>query len=137
MTEERFFQIVEAYGANPARWPEGERAAAMAFADAHPGITDDVLRAESALDDWLVGRDVQPSELLERRILNRFPAPAASPVRWQVPAAAAAALLVGAFIGFASGALTVTEPMTPTLYAAADAYAGLDEDWITWLGDDV
>ena len=44
---------------------------------------------------------------------------------------------VGAFIGFASGALTVTEPVTPTLYAAADAYAGLDEDWITWLGDDV
>lgn len=137
MTEERFIQIVEAYGANPARWPETERAAAMAFADAHPDAADAALQAEALLDDWLGGPDAQPSELLERRILNRFPAPVAAPVRWQIPAAAAAALLVGAFIGFASGALTVTEPVTPALYAAADAYAGLDEDWISWLGDDV
>jgi len=137
MTAERFIQIVEAYGADPARWPETERAAAQAFADAHPQIAADALAAEAALDAMLGEAEAVPSDLLERRIMKRLPVPAAAP-RWQVPAAAAAALLVGAFIGFASGALTVTDgaqTAETTLYA--DAYAGLDEDWIAWLGDDV
>jgi hypothetical protein len=137
MTAERFIQIVEAYGADPARWPEAERAAAQAFADAHPQIAADALAAEAALDAMLGEAEAVPSDLLERRIMKRLPVPAAAP-RWQVPAAAAAALLVGAFIGFASGALTVTDgaqTAETTLYA--DAYAGLDEDWIAWLGDDV
>ena len=50
MTEERFIQIVEAYGANPARWPETERAAAMAFADAYPDVADAALQAEARED---------------------------------------------------------------------------------------
>jgi len=134
MTNERFFQILEAYGADPARWPDAERDAAQAWADAHPDAVAGALKAESALDALLGEAEAKPSELLERRIMKRFSAPAAAP-RWQIPAAAAAALLVGAFIGFASGALTVTETPETTLYA--DAYAGLDEDWIAWLGDDV
>ena len=134
MTNERFFQILEAYGADPARWPEAERDAAQAWADAHPDAVAKALKAEMALDAMLGKAEAMPSELLERRIMKRFPAPAAAP-RWRIPAAAAAALLVGAFIGFASGALTATETPEITLYA--DAYAGLDEDWIAWLGDDV
>lgn len=96
------------------------------------------MQAEAALDALLGDiAPAKPSDLLERRIMKRFPAPAAAP-RWQVPVAAAAALLVGAFIGFASGALTVPDA-TGTTEAAiyADAYAGLDEDWIDWLGEDV
>lgn len=134
MTQERFFQILEAYGADPARWPEAEREQAQAWADAHPETAAEALGAEAALDAVLGEAEAVPSDLLERRIMKRFPAPAAG-LRWQIPVAAAAALLVGAFIGFASGALTATESAETTLYA--DAYAGLDEDWIAWLGDDV
>lgn len=135
MTDERFFQIIEAYGADPARWPEAERDAAQAWADAHLEAAAEALRSEAALDAVLGEAEAMPSDLLERRIMKRFPAPAGAP-RWQIPVAVAAALLVGAFIGFASGALTATEDgVETTLYA--DAYAGLDEDWIAWLGDDV
>lgn len=134
MTDERFFQILEAYGADPARWPEAEREQAQAWADAHPETAAEALGAEAALDAVLGEAEAVPSDLLERRIMKRFPASAAG-LRWQIPVAAAAALLVGAFIGFASGALTATESAETTLYA--DAYAGLDEDWIAWLGDDV
>lgn len=134
MTEERFFQILEAYGADPARWPEAERDQAQAWADANPDAVAEAVRAEAALDALLGEPEAVPSDLLERRIMKRFPSPAAAP-RWQIPVAAAAALLVGAFIGFASGALTAAPSVETTLYA--DAYAGLDEDWIAWLGDDV
>ena len=35
MTPERFHQIVEAYGADPRRWPSAERAAGQAWAQRH------------------------------------------------------------------------------------------------------
>jgi len=138
MTQERFIEIIEAYGADPARWPEAERADALAHAEAHPEQADPVLAEAAALDALLELVEVQPSDLLQRRILKAFPAPPARTVRpqWQIPVAAAAALLVGAFIGFASGAMTVTAtPVEDTVYA--DAFNGLDQDWVDWLGGEV
>lgn len=136
MTEERFLQMVEAYGSDPARWPLEERGRMQAFAERHRDIANLALREEVLLDAMLDhARPGQaPGELLERRILSRFPAQTSAP-RWQIPVAVAAALLVGAFIGFASGALTVTDTVEATLYA--DAYTGLEDSWIDWLGDDV
>ena len=89
--------------------------------------------AEARLDALLGPAEAEVPELLERRILRSVPAPAAA-LHWQMPVAAAAALLVGVFIGFASGAMTVTQPAAETLYA--DAFGGLDEDWAAWLGED-
>jgi len=137
MTEERFFQILEAYGSDPARWPAAERDAAQAFTAAHPDAAGMALQAEARLDALLgladAGSDVP--ELLEHRILRSFPAPAMAQPRWQVPAAVAAMLMVGVFLGFASGAMTVTDTVSETVYA--DAFNGLDEDWVDWLGEDV
>ena len=45
MTAERFLALTAAYGADRRRWPEGERAAAEAFAAAHAE------RARPALDE--------------------------------------------------------------------------------------
>ncbi|WP_443748474.1 hypothetical protein [Asticcacaulis solisilvae] len=53
LTEERFREIVDAYGADPARWPEAERAAAAIFARNHPDISEPVLEAARQLDAWL------------------------------------------------------------------------------------
>ena len=55
MKAERFQAIVEAYGANPARWPEAERDAALAWAD-QAGETAQAMLAEArALDLGLAG----------------------------------------------------------------------------------
>ena len=134
MTEDRFYQILEAYGADPARWPADERADAEAFARAHPDQAGPVIAAESALDELLgdIAQPVQVSALLERRLITRLPVPSAS--RWVAPTAVAAALLVGVCLGFASGALTGGYNADDTLYA--DAFTGYEDDWVDWLGED-
>lgn len=62
LTEERFREIVEAYGADPARWPESERAAAAIFARNHPDISEPVLDEARSLDAWLDADVVTVSE---------------------------------------------------------------------------
>ncbi len=49
MNAQRFQDLAEAYGADPRRWPEGERAAAGAFMDAD---TRQLLK-EKAIIIWL------------------------------------------------------------------------------------
>jgi len=53
MTAERFLPLVAAYGADRRRWPEGERAAAEAFAAAHPEAAGPALAEADALDALL------------------------------------------------------------------------------------
>ena len=53
---------------------------------------------------------------------------------WQAPMAAAAALVLGVLLGFSSGALITPTDEVETYYA--DAFTGLDEDWVDWLGGD-
>ncbi|HEY0598917.1 hypothetical protein [Brevundimonas sp.] len=53
MTAERFLALVAAYGADRRRWPEGERAAAEAFASAHAEIAGPALGEADALDALL------------------------------------------------------------------------------------
>lgn len=132
MTEERFFQILEAYGADPSRWPEAEREAAEAFAAAHRPAVEAAMLGEARLDALLGPAAADVPELLERRILRSFPGPAAVP-RWQIPVATAAVLLVGICIGFASGALTATDTGPETVFA--EAFSGLEDDWTAWMGD--
>tara|TARA_R110000868_G_scaffold322583_3_gene583552 strand:+ start:16361 stop:16771 length:411 start_codon:yes stop_codon:yes gene_type:complete len=131
MTEDRFLQILAAYGSNPARWPDGERAAAQAFLAGHVELTSEAIAAEAALDAVLGSAARPPSDLLERRVLRSLNA---MPARgWRAPAAAAAAaLLLGVFLGFSSGALLSPEESAVETYYA-DAFTGLDEDWVDWL----
>lgn len=53
MKAERFQMIVEAYGADPARWPEAERDAALAYADQAGETARAVLAEARALDAGL------------------------------------------------------------------------------------
>lgn len=137
MTEDRFFEILEAYGANPERWPEAERAAAQAYAEAHADTVTEALQSAAALDALLAPTVVEPSDLLQRRLLKALPVPAEHRPQWQIPVAAAAALVVGALIGFTGGAVTVDDTVSASDAIYAEAYGGLDQDWIDWLGEDV
>lgn len=53
LTEARFREIVDAYGADSARWPEEERAAAAIFARNNPGTAQPLLDEARRLDAWL------------------------------------------------------------------------------------
>lgn len=133
MTEQRFQQILSAYGANPERWPVAERDAARAYAAANRERLAAALALEAGLDDLLGPAERPASDLLERRILRLLdPLPVWN---WRAPAAAAAAaLVVGVMLGFSSGALMTPTDDVETYYA--DAFTGLDQDWVDWLGVD-
>jgi hypothetical protein len=130
MTHDRFMQILEAYGADPQRWPADERDAASSFAKLHPELITSALKLEHELDTLLGAADVEPGDLLQARIMRHFPVPAAS-WSWRAPIATAAALLIGVALGFTSGDLTRTTDGSETLYA--DAFSGLDDDWVDWM----
>lgn len=70
MTAERFLALVAAYGADRRRWPEGERAAAEAFAAARADIAGPAL-AEADAVDALLWRSPTPqvSMALRDRVL--------------------------------------------------------------------
>lgn len=49
----RFTELLDAYGADPGRWPEAERAAALALLEASPqarGLCDEARALDAALD---------------------------------------------------------------------------------------
>ncbi len=70
MTAERFLALVAAYGADRRRWPEGERAAAEAFAAAHADVAGPAM-AEADVIDALLHRSPTPqvSMALRDRVL--------------------------------------------------------------------
>lgn len=126
MTRERFEQILEAHGADPARWPAAERAAAAAFAERPEAAA--LLSEAAALDALLDGAETPPpGELLQRRIIKAGQAAvdARSAPRWR-PAAAgmAASLLLGFSIGF-GGALMDRETAVEGALAALEQPAYL------------
>ncbi|GAA0868702.1 hypothetical protein GCM10009116_06680 [Brevundimonas basaltis] len=71
MTAERFLALVAAYGADRRRWPEGERAAADAFAATRADISAPAL-AEADAVDALLHRSPAPqvSAALRDRVLT-------------------------------------------------------------------
>ena len=50
MNEQRYEQIIESYGTNPARWPEQERALAQTFAQENPDLTAQIHASAAELD---------------------------------------------------------------------------------------
>lgn len=132
MTQERFMQILECYGADPQRWPARERANAMAFADQNPELAEAAIALEAELDEMLGSGEIAPSEMLEQKILRELPVPTAAMVwGWRAPVAAAAALMIGVALGFAGGAATTPLDDAEALYA--DAFSGFDDDYVDWL----
>ncbi len=70
MTSERFLALIAAWGADARRWPEDERAAAQAFAAAHPEAVRGALVEANAVDDLLhLSRVSHPSMALRDRVI--------------------------------------------------------------------
>ncbi|RQR41416.1 MULTISPECIES: hypothetical protein [unclassified Burkholderia] len=105
MTPERFRTIVAAYGADARRWPPGERAAAEAWAQAHPRDALEALDEAAELDAWLAQDAVTPpapAPALVERIVASAPAPRGARRRgrvWWSGAAFAGVGLAGALAG--------------------------------------
>jgi hypothetical protein len=103
MTPERFEAMVAAYGAEPLRWPEEERQAALTFAGTERGIA--ALAVERRLDALLDGAETPRAS---RELVARV---AGTPWRqrtgWGAQAATlAAAALLGLYVGWAAPAPT-------------------------------
>ncbi|KUZ17298.1 hypothetical protein WL93_15475 [Burkholderia diffusa] len=103
MTPERFRTIVAAYGSDARRWPQDERAAAEAWAQAHPRDALEALDDAAELDAWLMqDRVAPPAPALVERIVASAPAPQRARRRgkvWWSGAAFAGVGLAGALAG--------------------------------------
>ncbi|RQR38072.1 hypothetical protein DIE23_03950 [Burkholderia sp. Bp9143] len=103
MTPERFRTIVAAYGSDARRWPQDERAAAEAWAQAHPRDALEALDDAAELDAWLMRDTVAPpAPALVERIVASAPAPQRARRRgkvWWSGAAFAGVGLAGALAG--------------------------------------
>ncbi|MET3620494.1 hypothetical protein [Burkholderia ambifaria] len=103
MTPERFRTIVAAYGSDARRWPQDERAAAEAWAQAHPRDALAALDEAAELDAWLMQDTVAPpAPALVERIVASAPAPQRARRRgkvWWSGAAFAGVGLAGALAG--------------------------------------
>ncbi|MFP3506044.1 hypothetical protein [Burkholderia sp. SIMBA_062] len=103
MTPERFRTIVAAYGSDARRWPQDERAAAEAWAQAHPRDALAALDDAAELDAWLMQDTVAPPRpALVERIVASAPAPQRARRRgsvWWSGAAFAGVGLAGALAG--------------------------------------
>lgn len=72
MTRSRARQLLESYGSDPARWPEAERAAALALLAADASL-DTLRKGEEELDKILIALDVEDVlDDLPRRVLGDF-----------------------------------------------------------------
>jgi hypothetical protein len=133
MTPDRFIDLVEAYGADRRRWPEGERAAAEAFMAARPDIAGPALAAADALDA-LLHRSPTPqvsTALRDRVIAAAASAPRAGR-RWigRLGLAFGAGWAAAACAGVVAGVM-LTSHLTADVQADAVLYqaslVGLDD----------
>jgi hypothetical protein len=126
MNQTRFDAIIEAYGADPRRWPEAERADAMAWAQARA----ETIRAQEALDRAL---DLYAAPLdLDRfaaRALDGFSGDRGANVLTRLPLrrsagplwALAACALLGIALGFGAGRTAPTDAAYETIAGAFGA----------------
>jgi hypothetical protein len=135
MTPERFHQIVQAYGADPHRWPQQERAAAQAWADLHRAEADAVLADAAGLDAWLAADTLEPPSLaLQQRIVGsapqRQPAVPRRRLWWSGAAVAGVGLLGGVAGALAVSFFVLTAPasMNDSSYLTS-SFGGSSADW--------
>ena len=115
MERERFDAMIAAYGADRRRWPEGERADALALMQAD-AIDVSEARALDVLLDCAASLP-GPSDLLTHRILRAAPRPALRPARlgWAI----AATVLMGALMGYGAGRVAPVHGESEEMIAAA------------------
>ncbi|QBQ98905.1 hypothetical protein [Paraburkholderia pallida] len=139
MTSERFHTLVEAYGADPRRWPEHERADALAWARAHRSEADAVLEEALALDAWLA-RDMiaPPSRALVEQIVALAPtpvpvhkAPSKQRMFWWSGAAFAGAGLAGALAGALAMSLVLLGNPPPSASDSGHDAAHESPSWMS------
>lgn len=146
MNLERIKTLVEAYGANPARWPAGDRAVAEAFLKATPEART-WLEDAAALDRLLDAAETQMvTRALEDRILAHLPEQRAAragvlarladllPGGWAPASALACSLALGLAVGATLpeiAGLGDPQAADPALLAFGD----LDTDAWGELGD--
>jgi|TARA_Y100000310_G_C20647466_1_gene797442 hypothetical protein len=129
---QRFTAILEAYGNEPSRWPDGEREEMLQFIAANPQ-TETPLTAATELDRLLDSSEIDaPSKALHGAILASLAKPAQGELidallAWLFPASSrhlawlwrpAVAVTLPVAVGFLLGAGSV-------------GYAGSD-DWESW-----
>lgn len=141
MDKTRFEAILAAYGADPRRWPEAERAAAQAFARASG---DGAAIAEARALDAALGEAAEPapvSDLLYARVLARAPKPVrrlfergqmARPLM-----ALAACAVFGLALGFGGGMLapaSIPQDSAEAIIASAFQGAAFDLETLGFDG---
>ncbi len=103
MNRERFEQILAAYGADPRRWPEAERAAAEAFAAAN-AVAASVVADEAGLDRMLDhAAQTSDTSALAARILAQASPRAAKAFDTRALIALAACAVFGVIVGYGGG----------------------------------
>ncbi|WP_019961438.1 hypothetical protein [Woodsholea maritima] len=132
LNENRCLELIEAYGANLARWPEGERAAGKVRLDKpSPAILRAMEEARGL--DRLLSFVPLPllSPLLTRRVIALYERERSQP-RW-APLAAAATLLIGVSLGWMGAA---SDPLSAAeIGTEIPVYSALDVPQ-TWLFED-
>ncbi|MCA8273949.1 hypothetical protein LGN17_15770 [Burkholderia sp. AU30280] len=135
MTPERFRTIVAAYGSDARRWPDGERAAAEAWARAHPGDALAALDDAAELDAWLANDTVAPpAPALVERIVATAPAPQRARRRgavWWSGAAFAGVGLAGALAGAVAVSMLMLGSVPPSHEPGylTTTFGGPSVDW--------
>lgn len=121
MNESRFMELMAAYGADLARWPEDVRGDAGAFLEVAPHRVKDVWESERTFDRLLLlERDSPASIALETQIISSAPdrrtvrkGPRV-PALWDIPKwAAGGALAASLALGFAVGYAEPEHPVSP------------------------
>lgn len=126
MTPERAAEILEAYGADPVRWPADERAAAAMLIAGSPGLRERQARAmalDAALSRWacapLPTADPQPSIARALASLPPRAPPHTRPHRWLAPVAGGAiAAALGAALVLRPAPVAPPAPAPPTVVPA-------------------
>ncbi|CAB3727175.1 hypothetical protein [Paraburkholderia rhynchosiae] len=137
MTPERFHQIVEAYGADPRRWPLHERAAGQAWAQLHRAEADACLAEAAGLDAWLAADHVAPPDAaLQQRIISGAPVrrrPAMQRRAWWWSGAAVAGVgLLGGLAGAVAVSFFVLTEAVPPVHESSyltSSFGGSSADW--------
>jgi hypothetical protein len=136
VTPERFRAIVDAYGADPRRWPEAERAQAREWAALHRGEAEAVLAEATCIDAWLGSAAVAPpDDVLHRRIVASAPGRRRlrQPARvWWSGVAAAGIGLAGGLAGALAVSffvLTGRPPAAPDSAYLTTSFGGSAVDW--------
>jgi hypothetical protein len=121
MNEARFIELLGAYGAELARWPEDDRGDAEAFLEIAPHRIKDIWESERSFDHLLaLEKDGPASIALENRVISLSPGrrgvrtPVGIPGRWSTPqwvtgGALAASLALGFAVGYVGEPAQITD----------------------------